>query len=90
MASPLFYLVGAIVGKVANWDDKNHGTRLSCPVLVLLPLSLERRVPQQTMKRSQTVAATSGPAKDSVSLIACPHFGQDSVWSIANVIDRRP
>jgi hypothetical protein len=58
MASPLFYLVGAIVGKVADWDGKKRGTRLSCLLLVLLPLSLEGVVPQLTMKRSQTVRVT--------------------------------
>jgi hypothetical protein len=58
MASPLFYLVGAIVGRVADWDSNKRGTRLSCLVLVLLPLSLEGVVPQLTMKRSQTVRVT--------------------------------
>jgi hypothetical protein len=55
MASPLFYLVGAIVGKVADWDSKKRGARLSCLVLVLLPISLEGVVPPLTMERSQTV-----------------------------------
>jgi len=58
MASPLFYLVGAIVGWVADWDNKRRGTRLSCLVLVLLPLSLEGVLPQLTVERSQTVRVT--------------------------------
>jgi hypothetical protein len=58
MASPLFYLVGAIVGTVADWNGKKRGTRLSCVALVLLPLSLEGVVPQLTIDRSQTVRVT--------------------------------
>ena len=58
MASPLFYLVGAIVGRVADWNIKKRGVRLSCLVVVLLPLSLEGVVPQLTLERSQTVRVT--------------------------------
>jgi hypothetical protein len=58
IASPLFYLVGAIVAAVCDWHSKNRGTRLSCVVFVLLPLSLEGVVPQLTIHRSQTVKVT--------------------------------
>jgi hypothetical protein len=58
MASPLFYLVGAIIGRVADWNEKKRGARLSCLIVVLLPMSLEGVVPQLTVDRAQTVRVT--------------------------------
>jgi hypothetical protein len=59
MASPLFYLVGIVVGLIA--DDvrrRNRGTKLSCIALLALPMCLEGVVPRLTFDRRQEVEAT--------------------------------
>ena len=58
MTAPLYYLVGAIVGVIADSARKKKNIRLSCCALVLLPMSLEGVVPQLTFDRLQTVEAT--------------------------------
>jgi len=56
IASPLFYVVGLIVGAAVDWNRKKRGITLSCCALVLLPLALEGVVPQLTYSRLETVA----------------------------------
>jgi hypothetical protein len=58
MASPLFYLIGLIIGGIADWDRAKRKTTLSCLALVLLPMCLEGVVPQLTMNRAQSVEVT--------------------------------
>jgi protein-S-isoprenylcysteine O-methyltransferase Ste14 len=58
MASPLFYLVGVVVGAIADWIRSNRNKTLSCVALGLLPLTLEGVVPSLTFPRHQSVKAT--------------------------------
>ena len=55
MASPLFYVVGIIVGIVVDKTRRDRSVTLSCVALVLLPLSLEGVIPALSFNRSQTV-----------------------------------
>jgi hypothetical protein len=57
-ASPLFYLVGILVGVGVDSFRRNRGTTLSCITLALLPLCMEGVVPQLTWSRGQSVAVT--------------------------------
>lgn len=57
-ASPLFYLVGILVGVGVDSCRRNRGTTLSCIALALLPLCMEGVVPQLTWSRAQSVAVT--------------------------------
>ena len=61
MASPLFYLVGVVVGAIADRarrQQRGKSATLSCVALVLLPLSLEGVVPALTPGREQQVEST--------------------------------
>ena len=55
VASPLFYLVGIIVGLLVDWDRKKRGVSVSCAVLMLLPMCLEGVTPRLTFPRRQSV-----------------------------------
>jgi hypothetical protein len=55
MASPLFYLVGLIVGVTLDRSRRKRQTTLSCLVLILLPMSLEGSVPNLSFNREETV-----------------------------------
>ena len=55
IASPLFYIVGIVIGLVADWDRKKRRATLSCATLVLLPMCLEGVVPELTFNRTQTI-----------------------------------
>lgn len=55
VASPLFYVVGIIVGIVVDKTRRDRSATLSCVALVLLPLSLEGVIPALSFNRSQTV-----------------------------------
>ena len=55
-ASPLFYIVGIVVGLVIDRQRRKDAT-LSCIVLLLLPMCLEGVVPQLTLNRFQSVEA---------------------------------
>jgi hypothetical protein len=58
MASPIFFLIGVIVGAFVDRSRRSKGVTLSCCALVLLPMSLEGVVPQLTFNRMQTVTVT--------------------------------
>ncbi len=58
MASPLFYLVGLLVGLLVDRSRRRRGATLSCVALFLLPISLEGVVPGWTVEREQTVEVT--------------------------------
>jgi hypothetical protein len=55
VASPLFYVVGIIVGIVVDKTRRDRSVTLSCVALVLVPLSLEGVIPALSFNRSQTV-----------------------------------
>jgi hypothetical protein len=59
MASPLFYLVGIVVGIVVDWLRKRRRATLSCVILVLLPMSLEGVIPGLSFNRDQVVEVRS-------------------------------
>ena len=61
IASPIFYLVGIIVGLLADTARKRKRRKatLSCVAIVLLPMCLEGIVPQLTWSRDQTVECTA-------------------------------
>jgi len=66
-ASPLFYLVGLLVGIVVDWKREKRQTSLSCLFLILLPLSIEGSSPRLSFNRAETVQASqvvSGSAQD--------------------------
>jgi hypothetical protein len=58
IASPLFYIVGILVGLVVDWHREKRNVTLTCIALVLLPMCLEGVVPQLTVNRNQTVEVT--------------------------------
>jgi hypothetical protein len=58
MASPLFYLVGILIGWALDRGRDRRKTTLSCVVLLLLPMCLEGVVPQLTVNRAQRVEVT--------------------------------
>ena len=55
VASPLFYIVGLVIGLVVDWQRKKHGIALSCVAVILFPMCLEGVVPGLTFNRAQTV-----------------------------------
>lgn len=59
IASPIFYLVGIIVGLLADSQRKRRKTTLSCVAIVFLPMCLEGIVPQLTLSRDQSVESTA-------------------------------
>jgi hypothetical protein len=78
MASPLFYLVGIIVGAIADWQRRRRSVTLSCCALALLPMSLEGVVPALTFGRMQTVSVTrvvdGTPAQVEAALARSPRL----------------
>ncbi len=58
MASPLFYVVGVVVGLVVDAVRADRTKTLSCMALVLLPMCLEGTAPELSLNRVETVTAT--------------------------------
>jgi hypothetical protein len=58
MASPLFYLVGLLVGVIDDRSRRKRQTTLSCLLLVLLPMSIEGISPRLSFNREETVQAS--------------------------------
>jgi hypothetical protein len=56
-ASPLFLVVGLVIGKLVDYSRANRSTTLSCIAILFLPRSLEGIVPQLTHNRAQSVEA---------------------------------
>jgi hypothetical protein len=59
LASPLFYVVGIVVGLVVDRLRLKRNATLSCVALVLLPMSLEGVIPALSFNRNQTVEVRS-------------------------------
>ena len=55
MASPLFYIVGILIGSAVDYGRKDRNATLGCVALVLLPMCLEGVFPALTFRRAQTV-----------------------------------
>lgn len=55
VASPLFYIVGIVVGLAMDRQRRKRDATLSCIVLFLLPMCFEGVVPQLTFNRAQSV-----------------------------------
>jgi hypothetical protein len=58
IASPLFYVVGIVVGLIADHRRNKRAATLSCVALLALPMCLEGIVPELTFHRAQTVQST--------------------------------
>lgn len=58
MASPIFYLVGLLVGAMVDWNREKRPTTLSCLLLVLLPMSIEGSSPRLSFNREERVQAS--------------------------------
>jgi hypothetical protein len=58
MASPVFYLVGLVVGAVVDWNRQKRQTTLSCLLLILVPMSIEGTAPKLSFNREETVQAS--------------------------------
>jgi hypothetical protein len=58
MASPIFFLVGLIVGAIVDWNRERRQPTLSCVVLLLLPVSIEGSSPRFSFNRQETVQAS--------------------------------
>ncbi len=59
MASPLFYVVGLVVGLAVDRQRRKRDATLSCVALFLLPMCLEGVIPQLTFNRTQSVEVRS-------------------------------
>jgi hypothetical protein len=58
-ASPIFYMLGAIIGAFADTARAKRRATLGCVAILLLPICLEGVTPQWSFNRTQTVAATA-------------------------------
>jgi hypothetical protein len=58
MTSPIFYIVGLLVGAVVDSIRKERRTTLSCLLLILLPMSIEGSSPRLSFNREETVQAS--------------------------------
>jgi hypothetical protein len=58
MASPLFYVVGILVGVVSDASRKRQRPSMMCVLLVLLPASLEGTSERLSFAREETVQAS--------------------------------
>ncbi len=58
IASPLFYIVGIIIGLIVDWTQRRRGATLSCIALVMFPMCLEGVTPELTWNREQVVEVT--------------------------------
>jgi hypothetical protein len=57
-ASPLFLVIGLVVGQIVDASRAKRSTTLGCMAIVLLPICLEGVAPQLTYNRAQSVEAT--------------------------------
>jgi hypothetical protein len=57
-ASPLFLVVGLVVGQIVDASRARRSTTLGCIAFIFLPICLEGVAPQLTYNRAQSVEAT--------------------------------
>ena len=73
-ASPIFYLVGIVIGLCADWFEKDKVAKLGCLALFTLPMCFEGVAPQLSFDRMQTVEVTrlvAAPAADVEASLSC-------------------
>jgi hypothetical protein len=58
MASPIFYLVGLLIGAFVDWGRDKRNVTISCLVAILIPLSMEGTSPRLSFRRDETVTAS--------------------------------
>lgn len=58
MASPIFYLVGLVVGALVDRNREKRQTTLSCLLLILGLMSIEGTAPKLSFNREETVRAS--------------------------------
>ncbi len=84
LVSPLFFLVGGIVGFFADRARRQREARVLCLALVLLPMSLEGVVPALTVNREQSVEVTrtvrASSAEVEAALRGQPHLERGLPW----------
>ena len=84
LVSPLFFLVGGVVGFFADRARRQREARVLCLALVLVPMSLEGVVPALTVDREQMVEVTctvpSSGAAVEAALRAQPHLERSLPW----------
>ena len=84
LVSPLFFLVGGIVGFFADRARRQREVKVICLALVLLPMSLEGVVPTLTVNREQSVEATriipASSAAVEAALRSQPHLQRSLPW----------
>ena len=77
IASPLYYLVGIVVGLIVDHQRRKSVT-LSCIAVVLLPLCLEGTTPSLTFPRDETASVTRtlpfSSAQVAAALAQSPHL----------------
>jgi hypothetical protein len=79
MASPIFYLIGLLVGAIVDWKRQKRKTTLSCLLLFLLPMSFEGSSPRLSFNRAETVqvsqVVTASERNVQVALSRSPRTG---------------
>ena len=84
LVSPLFFVVGGVVGFFADRARRNREAKVFCLALVLLPMSLEGVVPALTVRREQSVEVTrtvpANRAEVEAALRTQPHLGRSLPW----------
>lgn len=58
MASPIFYLVGLLVGFIVDRNNRKAQTNISCLLIILLPLSVEGSSPMLSFSREEKVQSS--------------------------------
>jgi hypothetical protein len=67
MASPIFFIVGILVGAVVDWIREERHATMSCLLLILLPMSMEGTSPKLSFNREETVQVSevvAAPERD--------------------------
>lgn len=79
MASPIFLLLGLLVGILTDRDNRKRRATLSCLALIFLPMSLEGTSPQLSFNREETVEASrvidGSPCEVAEALSGGPRIG---------------
>ncbi len=57
-ASPIFYLVGLLIGAIVDWQRNKKKTTVSCLLLILLPMSIEGSSARLSFNREEIVRAS--------------------------------
>jgi hypothetical protein len=80
MASPIFHLVGIVIGAVVDAGRKRRGATLSFAPIVLLPMALEGITPQLSFNRYETVKAMRGGPLRACYILGTSWGLEKGVW----------